>query len=52
MSGPYALYVWSAYAATALAVAALIGRAILDRRAQARALARLERAGVRDGADG
>ncbi len=41
LSGPHALYVWSAYGATALAIGALVIRAVLDHRAQARALARL-----------
>jgi len=39
----YAVYVWSAYGATALAVAGLVLRAILDHRAQLRALACFER---------
>lgn len=37
----YAVFIWSAYGATALVVAALIIRAVLDHLAQARALARL-----------
>lgn len=44
MSTPgYATFIWSAYGFTALAVAALIGRAVLDHRAQAAALARFAR---------
>lgn len=39
----YGFYIWSAYGVTALAVAALLVHAILDRRAQVRALSRLER---------
>ena len=42
----YAPFIWSAYGATALVVAGLILRAVLDHRAQLRALARLEAAGL------
>ncbi|WP_375459138.1 heme exporter protein CcmD [uncultured Enterovirga sp.] len=38
----YGFYIWSAYGVTALAVAALLVRAVFDHRAQLRALARLE----------
>ena len=44
--GAYAVYVWSAYGAATLAIGALVLHAVLDHRAQLRALARLER---RDG---
>lgn len=37
----YAVYIWSAYGVTGIAVAALVLRAVLDARAQRRALARL-----------
>lgn len=42
-AGRHAAFIWSAYGATAIAVAFLIGRAVLDHRAQQRALAELER---------
>lgn len=41
-AGRHAVFVWSAYGVTALVVAALIVRAMLDGAAQRRALARLE----------
>lgn len=41
-AGRHAVFVWSAYGVTALVVAALIVRAVLDGVAQRRALARLE----------
>jgi heme exporter protein D len=40
--GPHAAFILGAYAFTALVVAALILHAILDHRAQRRALARLQ----------
>ena len=40
--GPYAVFIWSAYGATGLAAGALVIRAVLDHRAQTRALARLQ----------
>lgn len=40
--GDYAVYVWSAYGAAALALGLLTLYVVLDNRAQARALARLE----------
>jgi heme exporter protein D len=45
--GPHAFFIVAAYAVTALVVAALILRAVLDHRAQVRALAELEGRGVR-----
>jgi heme exporter protein D len=47
----YAPFIWSAYGATALVVAGLILRAVLDHRAQLRALARLEASGLGLGVD-
>jgi heme exporter protein D len=44
--GPYAFFVVGSYAVTALVVAALILRAVLDHRAQVRALAEFEARGV------
>ena len=46
--GEYAVFVWSAYGAAAVAVGSLILYCLLDHRAQARALARLEDEGGRD----
>lgn len=47
--GDYAVFVWSAYGAAALAVGLLTLYCVLDNRAQALALARLEgEAGSRD----
>ena len=40
--GDYAVYVWSAYGAAAVALGLLALYVVLDHRAQARALARLE----------
>lgn len=40
--GEYAFYIWSAYGVTGLTVAALLVWAVVDHRAQTRALARLE----------
>jgi heme exporter protein D len=45
--GQHAIFIWTAYGATALVVAGLIARAILDERSQKRALIRLEAEGVR-----
>lgn len=42
MSPDHAGFIWAAYGATALAVAGLVIRAVLDHRAQVRALSRLE----------
>jgi heme exporter protein D len=46
--GDYAVYVWSAYGTTALAIGLLVVHAVLDNRAQRRALARLEARGGGD----
>ncbi|TGD96418.1 heme exporter protein CcmD [Methylobacterium nonmethylotrophicum] len=40
--GPHAAYILGAYGFTALVIGALVAHAILDRRAQERALARLQ----------
>ena len=40
----YGVFIWSAYGVTGLVVAALLLRAVLDYRAQLKALARLENA--------
>jgi heme exporter protein D len=45
--GPHAAFIVAAYGATALIVAALIGRAVLGQRAQTKALAELEVRGAR-----
>ncbi len=45
--GPHALFILAAYAVTALIVAGLILRAVLDHRSQLRALADLEGRGLR-----
>jgi heme exporter protein D len=45
--GPHAFFIVAAYVVTALIVAGLIGRAVLDHRAQLRALADLEDRGIR-----
>lgn len=47
----HALYVTAAYAASAIALAGLIGWILLDRRARRRELAGLEAAGVRRRSD-
>ena len=44
--GPHAPFILAAYAVTALVLAGLVLRAILDHRAQARALAELESRGA------
>lgn len=41
-TGRYAVFIWAAYGAAALILAGLVLRAVLDHRAQRRALARLE----------
>lgn len=46
MSGPHLGYIVAAYALAALVVGGLILRAVVDHRAQARALAELEARGV------
>jgi heme exporter protein D len=45
--GPHAFFIVAAYAVTALVLAALVLRAVIDHRAQVRALAELEGRGVR-----
>jgi heme exporter protein D len=45
--GEHAVFIWAAYGATAVILAALVARAILDERRQKTALARLEAQGVR-----
>jgi heme exporter protein D len=45
--GPHAFFILSAYAATALIMAGLVLRAVIDHRVQARALMALEQRGVR-----
>ena len=45
--GPHAFFIVAAYAATALILAALVLRAVIDHGAQVRALAELERRGAR-----
>jgi len=52
MLGPHGAYILAAYAATALIVAGLILAAVLDQRAQKRALADLEARGARRRSDG
>ena len=49
--GPHAFFIVAAYAATAVIIAGLILRAVLDQRAQRRALAELEGRGVRRRSD-
>ncbi|NNM73565.1 heme exporter protein CcmD [Enterovirga sp. DB1703] len=45
-AGRHAVFIWSAYGATTLIALGLVIRAVLDHRAQRRALARLEAAGA------
>jgi len=45
--GPHAVFIWTAYGATALIVLALVARAILDERRQKQALVKLEAQGIR-----
>ncbi len=47
MFGPHGAFIIASYAATVLIVGGLIAAAILDQRAQKRALAALEARGVR-----
>ena len=49
--GPHAAFIWAAYGITALVVAALVARAILQEREQRRILARLEAQGIRRRSD-
>lgn len=49
-AGRHAVFIWSAYGVTGLVVLALVIRAVLDHRGQARALARLERKAAPEGA--
>lgn len=44
----YGFYIWSAYGAAALAIGALVLHILLDYRAQAKALARLDAAKAGD----
>ena len=44
-TGRHAAFIWSAYGVTALVAALMVLRAVLDHRAQLRALARLRRTG-------
>ena len=51
MSGSdYGAFIWSAYGASALVVAGLVIRAVLDHRVQVRALRRLGASTLPDGA--
>ena len=45
--GPHAAFIWMAYGATAVVLAGLVTRAVLDERNQKKVLARLEAQGVR-----
>ena len=45
--GPHAFFIVASYVATALILLGLILRAVLDHRAQLRALGELERRGIR-----
>ena len=45
--GPHAAFIWSSYAAVALAIGGLIGWLVLDGRRHAKQLAELEARGVR-----
>lgn len=47
----HALYVFAAYAITAIALAGLIGWVLVDQRARKRELAQLEAAGIRRRSD-
>jgi heme exporter protein D len=51
MLGPHAFFIAAAYGATALVVAALVVRAVIDHRLQARRLAELESRGIRRRSD-
>jgi heme exporter protein D len=45
--GPHAAFIWASYGATALVIAGLVARAVLDERQQKQALIKLEAQGVR-----
>ncbi|MGA0596960.1 heme exporter protein CcmD [Enterovirga sp. CN4-39] len=45
-AGRHAVFIWSAYGVTTLIALGLVIRAVLDHRAQRRALARLEASGA------
>ncbi len=45
--GPFAGFIWAAYGVTALVIAGLIAWLIFDGRRQARALAALEKLGIK-----
>jgi heme exporter protein D len=45
--GPHAVFIWSAYAITALVLAGLIAWLVVDGRVQTRRLADLDRRGVK-----
>ena len=45
-AGRHAAFIWSAYGVTTVIALALVIRAVLDHRAQRRALARLEQTGM------
>jgi heme exporter protein D len=45
--GPNAVFIWAAYGTTAVVLAGLVARAILDERRQKKVLVRLEEQGVR-----
>jgi heme exporter protein D len=49
--GPHAAFIWASYGVTAVVIAALILRAILDERKQRQALIRLEAQGIRRRSD-
>lgn len=49
--GPHAVFIWSSYGVTALVIAGLVLRAILDERKQKQALVQLEAQGVRRRSD-
>ncbi len=49
--GPHAAFIWASYAVTAVVVAGLVIRAILEERGQRQALARLEAQGIRRRSD-
>ena len=49
--GPHGFFIAAAYAATALVLVALVVRAVVDHRLQARRLAELESRGVRRRSD-
>jgi len=49
--GPHAVFIWSSYGVTALVIAALVLRAVLDERKQRQTLVHLEAQGVRRRSD-